>query len=284
MTTMRIRRNHAIAIAAGTFLITSCNLDVQAGILTASVGSNWSCGIPVDGGGPGSLQLDAPSGSVHVSFSSGYTTYDEDNIADGSYLGGGFANARYGALRSTISFGTENASCNFNTTSSSASFDDTLIVNNLAGTGFMQITFDVEGGIYTADGAVADGNVVFDAVLNGTLSRLNITGDGEHGEAFQTALVPITFGQEIDFRASLALTLDHTTFFDIHHDGSAQIDFGNSANFERISVFDDNMNLIDANDYTLTSGSGTDYSQPIPAPGVFMAVGLGGLIALRRRK
>jgi len=276
--------DRAVAISAGVVLSIGCSQATQAGILTASVGSSWSCGIPVDGGGPGGLQLTAPSGSVHVSFSSGYTVFDEDNNVDGHYIGGGFANARYGSLKSTISFGAQNALCNFNSTSSIASFDDTLVVNNLAGTGFMQVEFDVAGSIYTGGGAAGDGNVVFDAVLDGNMSRLNITGDGEHQETFRTAMVPIAFGEVISFGASLALTLDHTTFFDIHHDGSAQIDFGNSANFDSIRIFDDNMNLIDAGEYTLTSGSGTDYSQPIPAPGVLMAAGLGGLIAGRRRR
>lgn len=129
----------------------------------------------------------------------------------------------------------------------------------------------------------------------GYLSDLAVKIGNDDTEAF--------FDADPGYHAATWATIDHEidgtnpqdiyvqfsnqVVFDTFHlsDGgnyAGTCDFSSTVTLSGIEVVDASGNLVTG--WTVTSGSGTIYPQAVPEPASLLALGLGGLVVLRRRK
>ncbi len=123
--------------------------------------------------------------------------------------------------------------------------------------------------------------------INGS-TRERVLSDGTTsniGDPFlnrtSTFTVPFTFGTPFELKVGLQVQTSSRAEFG----ADAIADLGHTLEWGGIASVNDSSNNPVSN-YTLTTGSGTNFTQPIPEPGVATLLGIGAaavLLALRRR-
>ena len=272
-------------------------LSVQSGVFLYDLGPSGTYDVKdaVSNSGP---SLDRAFDSVFA-------------YADGSMPGGHIsgtyhaeASAQFGVLHGSIASvqtGTENPgrSVPLISTFTSASFEDTITITYAGPLNptFFRMAFAIHGtgrgtnsptseGVHSSTwGGFAAGA----AGANQTVWYLDTTNHGTVVNPMYSDAVNFVTGVPVSISASLgpALSISCTTGLVGHPcvdwTGSAMSNFGSTAIMTGIEVYDAAGVRID--DFSITSESGTAYTSHgvVPEPSTLFLVGLGGLLAYRKR-
>jgi len=252
----------------------------------------------------GSSGDDNQNSAISGSVSASSTGFFELNSA---YNTAGTASARFGVLRtyseahapmSNISSINGSASARFKDdylfdapgkTGQTGSFTYTLRINGALSSGLRSAGTENSGSFSSSSYASAQLVVSKNAssFFNSTEAMFsNGTGGVTSGESFlnltKSFTVPFTFGTAFELDVSLALVTNARGQF-----GADSIaDLGNTLEWGGIVSVNDNTNAP-VSDYTLSSGSGTNYIAPIPEPSSTLLLVISGfgltLVRIRRR-
>lgn len=184
------------------------------------------------------------------------------------------------------------------------SFDDmvTITSDTQTGTGFFTWLFRISGeasvdrspSLANTPGAQINTSASTSFELNGQSYSANASISGNNtqataSESFDEVIaVDVTFEYGVPFFISGMVQTNINVGWGGTHISTTPVSLGADADFSRSfhwdgmgDVFDESGELV--NDWTLTSESGTDWSQPIvPAPSSLAMLAMGGLVASRR--
>lgn len=204
-------------------------------------------------------------GTTHAAATSSYSS-------PGMFTGLAEGWADYGVVRARARADAQNLSFDTQLVQAEASFSDLLTLTGGTGQGFVVYQYTLTG--FT----VGDEH---DAHAHAFL-RHEGDPDEEIGEDLtgNTVLTSLTHGFTFGVPFSTGLLLSAEVHLHHGHSGTAIADFSGGALLTAVSVFDSQMNPIAQ--FSISSGSGTQY--PLPAPGAALVLAAAGMVLPHRRR